>query len=238
MAWCRFHPLSRITIAVATVLILASFTGWQRVGDALAEFSPGGSFESRCGGLPMNEVAVALAPLALTEDRDTPFAALTKISEGPSPAHRTIGLTRANFGHRSTIEFKGLDDRNRGRACVRPRVNVELFIRPLTVYVAREYSGDPCRSRVIREHEQRHVDVYAAYASEAAQRLAGELDAAIGNAPHFGDTIADAQRRVDRRIADALTSFLRDTERVLAARQGAVDTPEEYERVRTACDAG
>lgn len=238
MAWTRFHPLSRITIAVATILILASFTGWQRVGNALAQFSPSGSFETRCDSLPTSGVDVALSPLTLVEDRDTPFAALTKMSEGPSPAHRTIGLTRANFGHRSTLEFKGLEDRHRGRACVRPRVSVELFVKPMTVYVAREYSSDPCRARVIRDHEQRHVDVYVAYASEAADRLEGELQAAIGAAPYFGDTIAEAQRGVDRRIAEALATFMRETERTLAARQATVDTPQEYERVRSACEPG
>jgi hypothetical protein len=235
MSWARFHPFTRITIVLAFVLGAALFTGVERVGEALANMSPAGSFNERCESLPVSRVQVALEPLSISHDETTPFSALTQVSEGPSPAHRTIGLTRANFGHRSSIEVKGLEDRAGVRACARPHIQVELFVRPLTVYVAREYAADPCRARVIREHEQRHVDVYAGYAREAVPLLTQRLNAIVGNAPHFAGTVDEAQSRLDRRIAETLEAFMRDSERTLAARQAEVDTPEEYERVSTAC---
>jgi len=173
----------------------------------------------------------------VTENRTVPFIALTQISDGPSPAHRTIGLTRANFGHRSSIDVKGLEDRAGHRACVRLRVQVELFLRPMTVYVAREYADDPCRMRTIRDHEQRHVDVYAGYAREAVDHLATRLNKVVGDAPHFASTVGEAQNRIDRRIEDALEAFMRESERTLVERQAQVDTPEEYARVTNACIA-
>jgi hypothetical protein len=235
MSWVRFHPLTRITIVVAVIVGAVLFTGVERVGEALANISPGGSFEGRCELLPAGSVEVALQPFGVTEDRTLPFAALTQLSEGPSPAHRTIGLTRANFGHRSWIDVKGLEDRVGHRACARPRVHVELFVRPMTVYVASEYAGDPCRARTIREHEQRHVDVYSGYAGEAVSKLTRQLNAVVGDEPHFANTVGEAQRRLDRRIAGALEAFMRESERTLATRQAQVDTPEEYARVTSAC---
>lgn len=236
MSWLRFHPLTRITIVVAAILGAALFTGWERVGEALANISPGGSFEERCASLPPSGVHVALQPFGITENTTLPFSALTRISEGPSPVHRTIGLTQANFGHRSSIEVKGLEDRMGVRACLRPRVQVELFVKQLTVYVAREYASDPCRARTIREHEQRHVEVYTSYAQEAVEQLRGQIASIIGPAPHFAASLGEAQHRLDRRIEQALEAFMRDSERTLAERQALVDTPEEYARVSSACN--
>jgi hypothetical protein len=234
-SWIRFHPVSRIVIGVATVLILVLLSGVERVGSALAHFSPGGTFEAQCEALPASAVGVSVVPHHVVENHATPFDVLTRLSEGPSPDHRTIGLTLANFGHRSTFEVKGLEDRRGGRACVRPQVSVELFVKPLTVYVAREYSGDPCKVRVIREHEERHVEVYAAFAQEAAQLLRTDLQRVVGAQPYFADDVQEAQREVDRRVGAALDGFMREAQRTLAERQALIDTPEEYERVRSSC---
>lgn len=237
MSWVRFHPLTRITIVVAVIVGAALSMGMERVGGALASISPGGSFEDRCRQLPQSGVQVGLQPYSVTENRTLPFAALTQINDGPSLAHRTIGLTRANFGHRSSIDVKGLEDRVGNRACVRPRVQVDLFLRPMTVYIASEYAADPCRARTIREHEQDHVDVYVAYAREAVNRLANRLDEVVGDAPYFASNVGEAQHRIDRRIEDTLDAFMRESERTLAERQAQVDTPEEYARVGNACAA-
>ena len=237
MSWARFHPITRIVIVLAVVLGGVLFTGVERVGEALASFSPRGSFAERCESLPPSRVRVVLQPFDVSENHTTTFAALTRISEGPSPAHRTIGLTRANFGHRSSIEVKGLEDRNGLRACARPNIDVELFVRPLTVYVAREYTSDPCRAKVIREHEQRHVDVYAAYARESVERLASRLQGTLGTTPEFAGSVSEAQRQLDRRIGEALEAFMRESERTLAQRQAEVDSPDEYARVSNACIA-
>jgi hypothetical protein len=133
---------------------------------------------------------------------------------------------------------RGLEDRRQARACARPSVRVELFVQPITVYIASEYAADPCRLRAIRDHEQRHVDVFEAFARESAERLSADLGRVVGTAPHFGMTLDETQRALDRRIGDALVAFMRDAERTLAERQAGVDTPAEYQRVGNACSAG
>jgi hypothetical protein len=236
MRWTRFHPISRIAIVLALVLSAASFTGWERVGIALATIHPAGSFDARCEALPANEVAVTVLPIEVREDRATSVATLTGMwGEAAEQTHRTIGLTRARFGHRSTVEVKGIEDRNGMRACVRPRVAVELYLQPLTVYVAREYAADPCRSDVIRGHEERHVAVYREFVNDAAPRLSRELAGVVGDRTFRGSTILEAQRSIDRRIGETLVRFMRDAEASLAERQAQVDTPEEYARVQNAC---
>jgi hypothetical protein len=238
MSWTGFHPLTRIAVVVTAVLTLASFAGFERVGQAIASISPRGTFDARCAALPKSLVDVRLHPLQVIEDHDQPFVALAAMTRDRSPEHRTIGVTQANFGHRSTVDVKGVEDRRQARACVRPRVQVELFVDPITVYIAREYAADPCRANAIRAHEQRHVAVFESYAREAADRLGGDLAQLVGAAPHYGASLEDVQRTLDRRIGDALSLFMRDAERTLAERQAGVDTPEEYARVSGACVPG
>jgi len=235
MSWTRFHPVTRIAVALGAILSIASISGWERVGEALAHFSPAGGFESRCEGLPPSTVRITMSAPNVAENDVVPAEVLKRMSDSPNEAMRTIGLTQAKFGHRSTLEVKGIEDRLGARACVRQAVAVELFVAPMTVYVAREYSGDPCRARVIREHEQRHVDTYVAFARESIPRLKDDIERALGSTPQYGYTVAETQRRLDRRLGVALASFMRDSERTLAARQAAIDSPQEYERIRVAC---
>ncbi len=237
MSWTRFHPVTRITIVVGAILSMALFAGWERVGEALAHVSPAGGFASRCEDLPPSAVSISIEVPTVAEDRSVPTAVLSRMSESPIEALRTIGLTKAKFGHRSTLEVKGIEDRMGARACVRPAVSVELYLAPMTVYVAKEYSDDPCRTRVIREHEQRHVDTYVAFARESVPRLKAELERVLGTTPHYVQTVDEAQTTIDRRLGDALGSFMHDAERTLATRQAAIDTQEEYERIRLACRA-
>lgn len=236
MIWARFHPISRIAIVLCLVLGVASFTGWERVGIALAKMSPGGSFEERCQALPGNEVQVSLLPVDVVENVTTSYRTLTDMWQNERETHRTIGLTRAHFGHRSTVDFKGIEDRAGGRACVRPKLAVELYLQPLTVYVASEYANDPCRARVIREHEYKHVALYRSFVAEAVPRLAQELHRVVGMQPMTAASIEEAQGALDRRIGVALAAFMRDAERMMAARQAEVDTPEEYRHVQYACE--
>src|SRR5688572_23984494 len=116
VSWIRFHPLTRIIIVAATVVGLALVAGVERVGDALASMTPGGSFDDRCARLPNAGVHVSLLPFSVVENTTTPFATLTRMSDDPAATHRTIGLTHASFAHRSSIEVKGLEDRASHRA--------------------------------------------------------------------------------------------------------------------------
>lgn len=232
--WTRFHPVTRVVIGVSSVLFLVLFAGVERVGNAVASFSPI-AFEARCDALPRSVFTVDVLPSRVIENRSMPLDTLTRMNEQNAARERTIGLTLANFGHRTSFEVHGLEDRHGARACVRPKVAVELYLRPLTVYVAREFDADPCRARVIREHEERHVRVYTTFMDEAAPKLRRTLANAIGTEPYFASDVHQAQRLLDRRIAHTLEGFMREAQQTLAQRQANVDTPEEYARVRSAC---
>ena len=103
MSWLRFHPFTRITIVVAIVVGAALFTGWERVGDALANISPAGTFEERCESLPRGGVKIGLEPWNVVENQSLPFATLTyqalfaRLAADPGVDREYLGYLRARY---------------------------------------------------------------------------------------------------------------------------------------------
>jgi len=224
-------PRAFVSLVAAAALLLAA-CGRAPLDGVAARFAP---FESRCASLPDATFEVAVAPVDVREDYTLPYAELARLGVPSSPRHSTVGLTRASFGYRSTLELDGVEDTRAGRVCARARVRVEVSAAPMTVYVAREYAGDACREPLILEHERRHVEVFTTYAAEIAPELARGLEASIGNRLTYGSTMAGAQAAIKQALDAELTVFLAQASDELARRNAAIDTPDEYERLAREC---
>ena len=222
-----------LPLLLATALLLA---GCDRVA-ALASVTPFASFESRCQALPPGRIDVVHVPTHATEVHTLANADLERLAEPTAGHHRTVGLTRAQFGYRSTLELDGLEDPRGGRACARPHVRVEVASSEMTVYVAREYRGDRCREPLILEHEHRHVAVFEGYGEEEAPSLARELDELVGAGVRYAPTMAQAQDSLKSELAAHLDAFMARARDELAVRHAAVDTDREYEKLGRTCGA-
>ncbi len=173
--------------------------------------------------------------MAYTEDSSLPAAALAERGGSAMPGHRTLGLTTARFGYQTEYEVRALEDRRGARACGHAHVRVTLAASPMTVFVARELSTDPCKRAVTREHEQKHIDVYREVLGEAASALEQVLREKVGTTLRRGTSGADLQRQLDTTMRDLLADFMREQSRVLNERQAEVDSPAEYARLGAAC---
>ena len=220
--------------ASAACLALLLCTGCDRLA-ALAASTPLQSFESRCEALPSGEIVVVGLPTEVHEDYSVPYLELARLSEPSAVNHRTVGLTRAKFGYRSTLELAGLEDPRGERACARPQVRVEVEVTGMTVYVAREYRGDACREPLILDHERKHVAVFDRYADEATASLAREIDARLGKRVRYGATMAAIQDALKRELAGYLEGFMDQSRNELDRRHAAIDTPDEYDRMTRTC---
>jgi hypothetical protein len=157
------------------------------------------------------------------------------MSEPTSTHHRTVGLTRAKFGYRSTLELEGLEDPKGARACARPQMKVDIEINGTTVYVAREFHGDACREPLILAHERKHVAVFDRYADEVVTSLARDLESRIGRRVRFGGTMAGIQESLKKELAGHLDAFMESARGELDRRHAAIDTPDEYDRMTRTC---
>lgn len=231
----RYSARMPRALLAGLALLAAGTAGCERGLPLPALGNPLQSFEARCARLPAAPPAVVAVPIEILEDDTRSQHDLVLLLDGPAAGHRALGITRARVGHDAALEIKGLKDPGSGRACFRAGVRVELALKPLTVYVAREIAGDPCQRAAIHEHEMKHVAVYAAWLDEAAAALAQALAAEFADGVHYADDGEAAQRALRARLESFVKAHSEAAGRELEDRQRAVDSPEEYARVAAAC---
>jgi hypothetical protein len=197
--------------------------------------NPFASFETRCAKLPPTNFEVVTVPLTFERDDSQSIAALTAKSGSTLATHRTSGLTTATFGQNTDIQLNVVDDRRGSRACGTPHVHIELSMQPVTVYVASELVAQSCQHDVTLSHEMKHVAVFREALEVAARDLARDFPSAIGVQLRSATNPGELQQRFVVSVRDYLAQFMRDRERMLDESQAAVDSPEEYARVSTAC---
>lgn len=224
------HRYLRVLAWLAAAIAMLSSAGCGRNGG-----NPFASFEARCAKLLPAHFVVTQQPLTYTEDDALAIPDLTRKSGSAFETHRTFGLTVGNFGHETNTELRSVEDRRGARACGVPRVEVALSMQPVTVFIARELTDHPCSHQVTLEHELKHVAAMQEALAEAAARLDTELAATLGTEVRSATSQAALQRDFDTALRDYLSRFMREESALLARRQTAVDSPEEYARVAAAC---
>jgi hypothetical protein len=196
--------------------------------------NPFASFATRCAKLPPTHFEVVTVPLSFERDDSQSMAALTIKGGSALRTHRTFGLTTAMFGQNTDIQLNVVDDRG-SRACGTPRARIELSMQPVVVYVASELATQPCQHDVTLSHEMKHVAVFREALELAARDLSRDFPVAIGVQLRQAKNPAELQQRFVVSVRKYLAQFMRDRERMLDESQAAVDSPEEYARVSTAC---
>ena len=218
------HALSMLFLALACAPVHADVS-----------LNPFASFESRCEGLSPPQFDVEALPVLHVEDDSLSLNNLTHIHAPGADRYRTIGLTKGQLAYESTLESKGIEDWRNAQVCTRPSVKVVLRVTPVTVYVAREIAGDPCRRPAILEHEMKHVAVYRDYLAEAVADMRHELPRALGSELVYARNAAAAQENLRARLQAFMRAFMQKHYAELSARQAAIDTSEEYARLARAC---
>jgi hypothetical protein len=216
---------------VAVVLLL---TGCDAATHVVNRYNPFVSFETRCERLPTLRNTVVAQEITVAENDTLSQRALSGLHQDIPEAVRTYGLTQATFRQDAQLEISGLADQRGGRACFRPQMRVELTMRPMTIYLATEISGKRCRDAV-RDHELRHVAVYRQRLAEAAADLERDLPDLYGPKVFVVRDQAASEVEMRRRLGEFMHDFMADNMETIKARQAAVDSPEEYARVRDAC---
>jgi len=221
---------SRLSIRLAALVVLSAVA--TACGDSANPFAP---FETRCAKLPPTHFEIVAVPLTFERNESQSIAELTVKSGSALVAHRALGLTSAAFGYNTDIQLNVTDDRGASRGCGTPRVRIELSMQPVTVYVASELAGQTCQHDVTLSHEMKHVEVLRESLELAARDLARDFPVAIGVKLRPATNPSELQQRVVVSVRDYLAQFMRDRQRMLDESQAAVDSPEEYARVSTAC---
>lgn len=193
------------------------------------------SFEARCAQLPAPRFEVVEVPVTYVEDGSQSIDELT-IRNGDSPETQlTFGLATANFGHQTDFELRSVDDPAGGRTCGTPSVHVQLSMQPIMVFIANEVATTACPRAATFSHEMRHVAVFRQTLTDAAHDLRRELPGKLGTGLQRGSSQAELERQFKAAVQGHLSAFIQRWHGTLTERQAAVDSPQEYARVRDAC---
>jgi hypothetical protein len=214
-----------------TLTTLALFASTAALADPLA------TFEAHCSELPPTRFEVVTEPLTYREDPTQSIDQLT-LRSGNTPATRmTFGLTVGSFGHRTEIEIRSIEDRANARACGTLNVRVRLSMQPVTVYLAEELDISRCARTATWEHEMKHVAVFRQVLDEASDIVAADIAGRVGTGVQRASSQQELERRLNDDVNRYLSQFIAQWQRVLSARQDAVDSPQEYARVSNACNS-
>ncbi len=193
-------------------------------------------FEKLCARqLPRTTVDIVASPVDYAVDTTRSYHELTEMAPEAGSYDRALGLTLAKLGYKSSTALQGIEQKQGGRACVRPAIRITLSLDPMTVFVANEYHGDACREAVIMEHERKHVAVYSRFIEAVARELREAITADFGDAIFYATDRAQAEREIGDRLAVHLDPLMHDSLARVRELQRTIDSPEEYARVAAAC---
>lgn len=118
-------------------------------------------------------------------------------------------------------------------------ITVNMEINP-TIYIAREYQAGSCRYNAIYEHEEKHVEADRLVVNKYARRIGEALSFAINKygstyGPFPAHQVGDAQKRLQAYIDGIVKAEVDAMNAERQAVQQAIDSLEEYERVRRMC---
>lgn len=154
---------------------------------------------------------------------------------GPAdPRFRHLGLTASRVEWESEIEASVASAS--GRACARPeRVLIRFRHVEHRVRIARELPRGGCLFRETEAHERRH----AAANRAALRRAAADAEAAArrwaASAVGRGATPQSALAALRDDLRRAITPAVESMQAARDAAHGAIDRPEEYERLGRVC---
>jgi len=182
--------------------------------------------------LPPSRLMVDVDPLNYTLNQHADARTIGD-AHGRDGESITYGLTTAKSSVRAEVKLHVL--KIPGGVCARPDVVVHLAYQPVEVDVARELQSGSCGYTVVLGHEMKHVDVYRLQLSQSGARLRHEIDAQHLFVPVRYSDVEHAEAAMqalqDGWLVPKAQGFLEEA----AAKQSAVDTPEEYQRVGSAC---
>lgn len=195
--------------------------------------------DAGCHAVPIPDVTVNLVASGPIEDRSLSYRALSKRdTDGQGPSVRrhevTFGITASKVNGDGSFDG-GQKPLPGGQTCLwltQAKLTLTWDIR---IDIAAEIRPGSCPDRVVRQHEAKHVAL--------DQRLQPLLVQAVknvliehGRASTLTSSLAAGQVQVNqalnRMITDTVANFILDRN----DQQIAIDTPEEYARVRQLCD--
>jgi len=169
-----------------------------------------------------------------TVDNTRSYRSLTAM-KGNAPANAyVLGLTRAQ----SSMEVKSggplLRDPLSGYECIAPKVEVQLYYNPITIYVGREFAPGTCAYQEILAHEMRHLKAYLDHLPKVELVARKAFAKRFDNKPLYARA-GEGSVALQREIDTGWLPWLKREMVKVEAQQAVIDTQQEYMRLSRVC---
>lgn len=119
-------------------------------------------------------------------------------------------------------------------------VNVEIKLSPV-IYVSNDHRpGTVCHDEILA-HERRHVQVDREVMNKFAADIGRDIQLAVEKTGTWGPFPASQRDALGKQMMERISTVIRAHEAAMqttmAARQAVVDSPQEYKRLSTICNA-
>jgi hypothetical protein len=192
---------------------------------------------AECPAPDAPEIRVEVAAAPVREDRSLSFLQLSGI---PSASRRagleaydgTLALTDAEFGPRAEIDLHTVAAGD--GYCTMARSALITLSWETVIYVAAQIPPGSCIDRTVREHEAKHVAIDRRLVPIAEQAAEIALRAVIRRGV-YGSTVEGSRRNLQDRVRATINEAMSIFAAVRKRKQLALDTKEEYDKVRQRC---
>ena len=160
------------------------------------------------------------------------------IAKYPGTPDTTLGLTVAEL--KVKITGKSNIDQNIKQTCVSLKeVNFQIGYDDILVYIHKDYKPGSCQYRVVKDHENYHVNVHR----QAMSFFKSDIETALRKAvsklkPEQVQSAAHAQYVIDKQFAQIqkeIAPLLEHINKKIREKNAAIDTPESYKATSKLC---
>lgn len=159
---------------------------------------------------------------------------------GPNTETHLNGAMSGSIQFETLVKYLSYPYEN-GETCVYvDGVSVKIHFDP-AIYVVREYPKGSCNHKAVLEHEKKHLKVNQLVINKYAERISKTLAFVMrkyGNVfgPYPEDKVPEEYERLKKYYVGIVNDEEKSMYDELQKLHQDIDSLEEYERVRTACD--
>lgn len=199
---------------------------------------------SRTPPLPEITVGVQEQPVRIRSDMSMEELSRFDITAEDHRArfHAAVGgVTDGNVTLDHRIVFAQALDRGTGFGCLHfSRIEIVLTLEPV-IYIASDYGPYSCWHHEVQEHELEHVEIDRALLKKYESRIKDGLYMVYGDPAEYSSGVVTEwqmlglQQRMKVDMEQSIAVLFNNMQRERQLAHQALDTPEEYQRIREAC---
>lgn len=184
-------------------------------------------------------VNITAAMPSVTNNHSLTGAQIRNLVSKPASLAENAGLTRVHVSPKLKSKTSGSNAKFGSRNCMWvDTIDVDISYPAVTMYIATEYPVGSCNYNVTLTHENEHVKVAKDLLAKHAARIRTELEKTTipnKNMTMVVNDFISGQSQIDTLLKQIVDPLIQDFEKEIEIEFSKLDSPANYENVRSQC---